>query len=428
MKMYIQPTSESWDEIIQRPVLDTTSLRNTVQAILDDVKIHGDAAIIKYSTKFDNYSSENIKVTETEMVEGLAQVSDELKLAIQQAAQNIEKFHRSQQIREQIVETTKGVECWRRQVPIEKVGLYIPGGSAVLFSTVLMLGIPAMVAGCGEIILCSPPGKNGKLHPAVLYAATLAGIDKIYKVGGAQAIAAMAFGTKKIEKLFKIFGPGNQYVTCAKQLVQLDNVAIDMPAGPSEVCVFADQTAEPAFVAADLLSQAEHGADSQVLLISTNEEIIKLVMKEIEIQLPNLPRQNIAHQALQNSKAIVLDNLQDSIKLINHYAPEHLILACSDAEIISDQITNAGSIFLGNFAPESVGDYASGTNHTLPTNGFAKVFSGVSVDSFTKKITYQRLTQAGLKAIGNTVIEMAVAEGLDGHANAVKIRLDSLLS
>jgi histidinol dehydrogenase len=362
-------------------------------------------------------------VSEKEIQGAENKLSEKLKTAICQAQANIEKFHSRQLSGIEIIETMPGVQCWRKNVGIEKVGLYVPGGTAPLFSTVLMLGIPAKLAGCKKIVLCTPCSKDGEVHPAILFSAQLIGINKIYKIGGAQAIAAMAYGTESIEAVSKIFGPGNQYVTIAKQLVQMQGISIDMPAGPSEVCVIADETANASFVAADLLSQAEHGVDSQVLLVSNKEEVVKEIQDELERQLERLPRKEIAQKALNNSKAIVLENSNDAIGLVNEYASEHLIISCRDADTIAEKITNAGSVFIGNYSPESVGDYASGTNHTLPTNGFARAYSGVSIDSFVKKITYQRLSQAGLNAIANTVIAMAEAEGLDAHANAVKVRM-----
>ena len=350
-------------------------------------------------------------------------LNDDLKKAIQQAKLNIEKFHLAQKEEIKKIETMPGIFCWRRSLPIEKVGLYIPGGSAPLFSTVLMLAIPASIAGCKEIILFTPPTKEGNIHPAILFTAKLCGVNKIFKIGGAQAIAAMAYGTETVPKVFKIFGPGNPFVTLAKQLVQMEGIAIDMPAGPSEVLVIADETANPAFVAADLLSQAEHGPDSQVLLITTNESIIESVQKEIKKQLMNLPRKEIAEQALQNSKIILVKNIEEAITLSDKYASEHLILQCKNSEVVAEKINNAGSVFIGNYSPESAGDYASGTNHTLPTNGYAAMYSGVSLDSFLKKVTFQQLTKEGLQNIGNTVMTMAEAEGLDAHKNAVMIRL-----
>lgn len=408
--------------LLQRPAFDSSVLREKVNAVLQDVKQNGDAAIKKYTQQFDGITPDNFVVTENEIQEAALLVPDDLKKAMQQAYENIHRFHVTQVAQPEKIETMPGVQCWRKSVPIEKVGLYIPGGSAPLFSTILMLAIPAKIAGCKEIILCSPPSFNGKLHPAILYAASLTGITKIYKIGGAQAIAAMAYGTETIDPVYKIFGPGNQYVTCAKQLIQLDGVAIDMPAGPSEVCVLADETSQPAFIAADLLSQAEHGPDSQVILVCNSEKIIRETLREVEIQLEQLPRKDIAAKALQNSKIILINDIKDGIELVNEYAAEHLIICCKDAETVAEQIVNAGSVFLGNYSPESVGDYASGTNHTLPTNGFAKAYSGVSVDSFVKKITFQKLSKAGLQNIGTIVELMAEAEGLFAHKNAVTIR------
>lgn len=426
MKTYLFPDRKDWKPLLQRPVFDTASLQEKVRAVLDAVKQHGDAAVKKYTAQFDGVEIYDFVVTENEINETVAQLSNELKEAIQTAANNIRTFHQKQVAAVETTETMPGVICWRRSVGIEKVGLYIPGGSAPLFSTILMLGIPARIAGCKEIVLCSPPNPEGELHPAILYAAKLVGITKIYKVGGVQAIAAMAYGTGTINQCYKIFGPGNQYVTCAKQLVQQEGIAIDMPAGPSEVCVLADDTANAAFIAADLLSQAEHGADSQVLLVTTSEKLVGEVNKELEKQVAALSRSSIALQALENSKAIVLNNIHEAIDLVNEYAAEHLIISCEDDETIADRVINAGSIFLGNYSPESVGDYASGTNHTLPTNGFAKAYSGVSVDSFVKKITYQKISQQGLQNIGRTVELMAAAEGLDAHKNAVVIRMTNI--
>jgi histidinol dehydrogenase len=365
-------------------------------------------------------------VYSAEIEEAVATMPTDLKIAIEQAAQNIRLFHLSQVAEPVVVETMPGVKCWRKSVGIERVGLYIPGGSAPLFSTILMLGIPAQIAGCKEVILCSPPNKKGQLHPAILFAAQLVGIQKIYKIGGVQAIAAMAFGTESIPKVHKIFGPGNQYVTCAKQLIQQVGIAIDMPAGPSEVCVLADNTANPAFVAADLLSQAEHGADSQVLLVTNSQELVIAVEEELALQLNNLSRKVLAIKALDNSICILVKDMNMGLALVNAYAAEHLIIATAQPELLAEQVTNAGSIFLGHYSPESVGDYASGTNHTLPTNGYARAYSGVSIDSFVKKITFQQLTPQGLMAIAPTVKLMAMAEGLDAHANAVKVRVDSL--
>ena len=422
LPIYLYPDKTKWLGLLQRPSLDNTSLEASVSNILKEVKSSGDVAVKKFASMFDKVTITNLAVTEQEIEEGIKDVSEALKIAIGQAKRNIEKFHKPQLRKEEPIETMPGVLCWRKSVAIEKVGLYIPGGSAPLFSTILMLGIPATIAGCPEIILCSPPNREGKLHPAVLYAANLIGIKKIYKAGGAQAIGAMAYGTQSIPQVYKIFGPGNQYVTCAKQLVQKDGLAIDMPAGPSEVAVLANETANPAFIAADLLSQAEHGADSQVILITTSENIAHQVQVEVAAQLQNLSRKEIATKALENSKIIVIRYMQEAIELVNAYAAEHLIISCENDEEIGEQIISAGSIFLGNYSPESVGDYASGTNHTLPTNGYARAYSGVSVDSFVKKITVQKLTKHGLEAIGDTVETMATAEGLDAHAMAVRVR------
>jgi histidinol dehydrogenase len=416
---------EDWKQLLQRPTFESASVRKEVSAILNDVKQHGDDAIKKYTVKFDGVELNDLTVNEKEFSDSFALVSDDLKRAIKQAAANINTFHSKQHEASAIVETMPGVQCWRKSIGIEKVGLYIPGGTAPLFSTVLMLGIPAMLAGCKEIILCSPPDKKGELNPAILFAAHVVGITKIFKVGGVQAIAALAYGTDTIPAVYKIFGPGNQYVTCAKQIVQEDGIAIDMPAGPSEVCVLADATAHSAFVAADLLSQAEHGADSQVLLITNSRSLISDVEEQIKKQLEHLSRKEIASKALENSKLIFVQNLDEAIVLVNEYAPEHLIIACENEDAIAEKIINAGSVFLGNYSPETAGDYASGTNHTLPTNGFAKTYSGLSVDSFIKKITYQKLTKQGLKNISNTVLEMANAEGLRAHANAVTVRMNS---
>lgn len=423
MQVVKNPDKKDWKALLQRPYVDNRSVQESVQQILNAVKQHGDEAARSFTKKFDGVELEKFQVSEDEIKQACDKLPSELKTAIQQAQLNIEKFHRSQLLQIEIIETMHGVQCWRKNVGIEKVGLYVPGGTAPLFSTVLMLAIPAKLAGCKETILCTPCNKEGKVHPAVLFSAQLVGVNKIYKIGGAQAIAAMAYGTETIDPVYKIFGPGNQYVTVAKQLVQMQGVSIDMPAGPSEVCVIADETANASFVAADLLSQAEHGIDSQVLLVSNSEGVITKVQEEIKRQLSNLPRKDIAEKALNNSKAIVLSKMDEVIELVNEYAAEHLIISCDDADIIAEKITNAGSVFIGNYSPESVGDYASGTNHTLPTNGFAKMYSGVSIDSYVKKITYQKLSQEGLNKIASTVIAMAEAEGLEAHANAVKIRM-----
>ncbi|HRP57565.1 histidinol dehydrogenase [Agriterribacter sp.] len=423
MNIIVNPPRNEWPELLKRPVLDHSVLETAVLQVLDNVKQNGDNALIELTRRFDGVLLEDIKAPEAEITAAERALPEELKIAITQAKQNIQKFHTAQAQAVIKMETMPGVQCWRKSIGIEKVGLYIPGGSAPLFSTVLMLGIPAMLAGCKEIVLCTPPGKDGTIHPAVLYAAKAAGITQIYKAGGAQAIAAMAYGTERIPAVYKIFGPGNQYVTCAKQLVQRDGIVIDMPAGPSEVCVLADETANAAYVAADLLSQAEHGSDSQVLLVSTSAAMTEKVIKEKRNQLAALQRKDIAAKALANSKAIVMENITDALALVNAYAPEHLIISCANDEAVAEMVVNAGSVFLGSYSPESVGDYASGTNHTLPTNGYAKAYSGVSVDSFVKKITYQKLTQEGLKNIASTVVSMAEAEGLQAHANAVKVRL-----
>jgi histidinol dehydrogenase len=423
MQIIKNPDKNDWKVLLQRPYIDNRSILESVQQILNAVKQHGDEAVRSFSKKFDGVEPESFLVGKKEIIEAENKLSIEVRNAIQQAGLNIEKFHRSQLASFEVIETMPGVHCWRKNIGIEKVGLYIPGGTAPLFSTVLMLGIPAKLAGCKEVILCTPANEREELHPAILFSAQLVGVDKIYKIGGAQAIAAMAYGTETVDAVYKIFGPGNQYVTAAKQLVQMHGVAIDMPAGPSEVCVLADETANPSYVAADLLSQAEHGVDSQVLLVSNSEDMVKKVQEELKMQLEQLSRKEITKKALGNSKAIIVKNIEEAIDLVNEYASEHLIISCNDADGIAEKITNAGSVFLGNYSPESVGDYASGTNHTLPTNGFARAYSGVSVDSFVKKITYQSLSQEGLNKIADTVIAMAREEGLDAHANAVKIRI-----
>jgi len=422
MKIYKHPDNNIWNELTKRPELDSDFLEKLVRKILNKVKRKGDEALRKYSKEFDGIELKDLQVSEDDLNKAGSLISDELKNAIQQAKKNIELFHSAQRNDVIKIETMPGVVCWRKSVGIEKVGFYIPGGSAPLFSTVLMLAVPAQLAGCKEIVLCTP-ATGGEVHPAILYSAQLCGITNIYKVGGAQAIGAMAYGTETIPKVFKIFGPGNQFVTCAKQLVQRNGTAIDMPAGPSEVLVIADSTALPQFVAADLLSQAEHGPDSQVMLVSTDASLIESILIEIKNQLKILPRKKIADKALKKSKIILLNNMEDAIAFSNLYAPEHLILACADAEKISEQIVAAGSVFIGNYSPESAGDYASGTNHTLPTNGFASSYSGVSLDSFVNKITFQELSKEGLANISGTVMLMAEAEGLVGHKNAVSVRL-----
>ena len=426
MKIIENPLQESLSELLQRPAMDHAALYAVVQGVLEAVKKEGDEAVAAYTQKFDGVTLDQMLVTDAEINEAALALSPALKEAIQLAAKNIRRFHEAQVSEAEKIETMPGVSCWRKSIGIDKVGLYIPGGSAPLFSTVLMLGIPAVIAGCKEIVLCTPPATNGKVHPAILYAAWVVGIKNIYKIGGVQAIAAMAFGTETVPKVYKIFGPGNQYVTAAKQLVQQTGVAIDMPAGPSEVCVLADETCNPAFVASDLLSQAEHGADSQVLLVSTSKKVVAAVKEALAVQLALLPRKDIAQKALDNSTAIVVDDMERAIFIVNSYAAEHLIIACKNEDVVAEQITNAGSVFLGNYSPESVGDYASGTNHTLPTSGYARAYSGVSVDSFVKKVTFQKLTPAGLQTIGSAVETMAAAEGLDAHKNAITIRLQSL--
>ncbi len=418
MKIFEFPSKEQIKEIIKRPTLDFEQIEQKVRPIIEEVRKNGDQALRKFALEFDNILINDFKIEREILDNSEKNISPQLKNAIDIAFNNIYTFHLAQKLEEKVIETMPGVSCWRKSVGIEKVGIYIPGGSAPLFSTVLMLAIPAQIAGCKQIILCSPSN-----HPAILYAASKAGISEVFRIGGAQAIAALAFGTESIPKVYKIFGPGNQYVTAAKQIVNQLGTAIDIPAGPSEVAVLADYRAIPAFVAADLLSQAEHGIDSQVLLVSESKDLIEKVLKEIYIQLPQLPRQQIAEKALANSKAILVNNLAESIDLLNEYAAEHLILAVENPEEIAEKIVNAGSIFLGDYTPESCGDYASGTNHTLPTNGFAKAYSGVSLDSFVKKITYQKITKAGILNIGPIVEIMAEAEDLYAHKNAVTLRL-----
>ncbi|MCB0478693.1 MAG: histidinol dehydrogenase [Crocinitomicaceae bacterium] len=426
MKKYIQPDKNTWSTLMERPQLEKNQLDNVIQNVFQEVKINGDQALMELTQKFDGADLNDLEVSMDEIERASEKISEELKAAIQLAKSNIEAFHKSQLIEEPKVETTKGVQCWRKSIPIEKVGLYIPGGSAPLFSTILMLGIPSKLAGCKEIILCTPPNNNGEINPAILYTAKEVGCTKIYKVGGAQAIAGMTLGTEIIPKVSKIFGPGNQYVTKAKEMAQQMGTAIDMPAGPSEVLVIADATCNPAFVAADLLSQAEHGADSQVILLSDKESILDQCMQQVEEQLKSLPRKEIAQKALENSRAIQLDTIANCIEFSNAYAPEHLILAMEEADAILDSIQNAGSVFIGNYSCESAGDYASGTNHTLPTNGFAKNYSGVSIDSFVKKVTFQKLSAEGIQNIGPAIEIMAEAEELFAHKNAVTLRLKNL--
>jgi histidinol dehydrogenase len=428
IKVYNEPKQKDWPILLTRPEYDASPLQAKVKEILLAVKQRGEAAVTEYTLAFDKIAISNFKLSAAAFDAAEKALTPSLKTAIQLAKVNIEVFHQAQIQKEERIETMPGVWCWRKAVGIEKVGIYIPGGSAPLFSTVLMLGVPAKLAGCKEIILCTPPNEKGEIDPAIIYAASLVGVTAVYTMGGVQAIGALAYGTKSVPKVYKIFGPGNQYVTAAKQMIQQEGVAIDMPAGPSEVCVYADETSIASFVAADLLSQAEHGADSQVLFIASTIELVEEVQKEIEMQLTLLPRKDLANKALENSKAVVLSTIEDAIAMINEYAPEHLILSINNAAQVAEKIINAGSIFIGNFSPESVGDYASGTNHTLPTNGFAKAYSGVSMDSFVKKITFQQLTERGLENIAPTVIEMATAEGLQAHSKAVELRMDWIKS
>lgn len=422
MQIFRYPDRSQWPELLKRPVFDSASLEEKIRPILEDVRRNGDKALRKYTQLFDKADIKNFAVSEMESYFALNQVSAALFDAIKVAAANITHFHRRQIVLPEKIETMPGVVCWRKSVPIESVGLYIPGGTAPLFSTVLMLSIPALIAGCKKIVLCTPPAADGNVHPAIITAASYLGVNEVYKVGGVQAIAAMTFGTESIPRVHKIFGPGNQYVTTAKQMVQKFGVAIDMPAGPSEVAVYADETANARFIAADLLSQAEHGADSQVLFVTTEEKLIDEVLKQVDEQLQLLPRRQFASAALENSKIILVKDKEEAMSLLNKYAPEHLILASDDAAALADIVVNAGSVFIGHYSPESVGDYASGTNHTLPTNGYANAYSGVSVDSFVKKITFQELTLEGLRNIGTTVEVLAEAEGLTAHAEAVKVR------
>ena len=426
MKVIKNPLKTNWSEFTKRPEIERNQLNQIVSDIMSNVKENGDQAIYEYTAQFDKAKLSSLLVTDKEMDSAKSIVPKELKDAIEVAKRNIEIFHKSQKSNESVVETTLGVQCWRKSVGIEKVGLYIPGGSAPLFSTILMLAIPAKIAGCSEIILCTPPDSNGEINPAILYTASLVGVTRIFKAGGAQAIAAMAYGTETVPQVYKIFGPGNQFVTKAKELAQQNGVAIDMPAGPSEVLVIADETCNPSFVASDLLSQAEHGADSQVTLLSNNEEVIAQVNKELEKQVVELPRSEIAQQALSNSRSILLNDKSDCIEFSNQYAPEHLIIASDNPDEYIDQIVNAGSVFLGNYSCESAGDYASGTNHTLPTNGFARNHSGVSLDSFVKKITFQKINEIGIKNIGPSIEIMAEAEQLFAHKNAVTLRIKEI--
>lgn len=426
MKTIKLPEKESWDELCKRPVIAEKDLENVVRSILNSVKSEGDNAVYSFSEKFDGATPKNLKVTSDEIGDSVRYIPQILKNAIKVAQKNIESFHSAQLHTEPVIETIKGVRCWRKSVAIEKVGLYIPGGSAPLFSTLLMLGIPAKLAGCKEIVVCTPSRKDGSVSPLILYTAQLIGITDVFKAGGAQAIAAMAYGTESIPLVYKVFGPGNQYVTKAKELIQQEGISIDIPAGPSEVMVIADNMANPAFIAADLLSQAEHGPDSQVIMLTDDQELIERVKSEIDIQLALLPRKDIALKALESSKLILLPAMNDCVEFSNIYAPEHLIINTIDPKSVADNVRNAGSVFLGSFSCESAGDYASGTNHTLPTNGFAKKYSGVSVESFLKKISFQEITAEGIKNLGPTIELMAEAESLMGHKNSVSVRLNSL--
>ena len=426
MEVIKYPSKADWPSLVKRPALDVTTLFDTVRTVLNEVRSEGDTAVKRYEKKFDKVTLSGLQVSEEEIKEARELVSEDLKQAIRTAKANIEKFHASQRFTGQKVETTSGVTCWQKAVAIEKVGLYIPGGTAPLFSTVLMLAVPAHIAGCKEIVLCTPPNREGKVHPAILFAAETAGVSKIFKAGGIQAIAAMAYGTESVPQVYKIFGPGNQYVTAAKQLVSLKDVAIDMPAGPSEVEVIADGTANPDFIAADFLSQAEHGADSQAMLVTSAESIVSPVVDAIQQQLSELSRKDITAKALEHSRIIVLKDEQEVIAFTNMYAPEHLIIQTENYAHIAEQIENAGSVFMGPYTPESAGDYASGTNHTLPTNGYAKAYSGVNLDSFIKKITFQEITAEGIKNLGGTIQTMAGNEQLDAHRNAVTIRLKTI--
>lgn len=426
MKKIYNPLQVEWAEILKRPTQTIDDIENTVTEIFRDISSHGDVSVSKYTSIFDGVTLDNYTVSSNEVEEGVRTVSQELKDAIQFAGDNITKFHQAQITQKVSVTTTIGVQCWQEKRPIKKVGLYIPGGTAPLFSTILMLAIPAKIAGCKEIVLCTPPDKAGKIHPAILYAAHYCGVTQIFKVGGIQAIAGMTFGTESIPQVYKIFGPGNQFVTVAKQLATKHGVAIDMPAGPSELLVVADDSADAAFVASDLLSQAEHGADSQVILVSTSKELITQVEKEIELQISTLSRKRVAQKAIDNSKLIYVKDDETALALIDQYGPEHFIVCMHNEEYYIDNIGNAGSVFIGNYTPESAGDYASGTNHTLPTNGYAKQYSGVNLDSFLKSMTFQKITEDGIKNIGPAIEIMAAAEGLDAHKNAVTLRLDKL--
>ena len=426
MNVIQYPKREDWDGLLKRPVMNVDTLRETVRRVLDDVKARGDQAVKDYERQFDHVELESLAVTEEEMEEAASLVSPELKQALELAHDNIYKFHASQHFEAEKVKVCAGVTCWQKAIPIEKVGLYIPGGTAPLFSTVLMLATPAKIAGCRDIVLCTPPNREGKVHPAILYAARVAGVNRIFKAGGVQAVGAMAYGTESVPKVYKIFGPGNQYVMAAKQQVSLHDVAIDMPAGPSEAEVLADGTANPVFVAADLLSQAEHGADSQVLLVTTDEALVDKVQAEVERQLAVLPRKEIAAKSLASSKLVVVRDMEEALEMTNRYAPEHLIIQTADYRQVAEGVVNAGSVFLGPYTTESAGDYASGTNHTLPTNGYAVAYNGVNLDSYHRKVTFQELTPEGVRAIGPAVELLAAGEQLDAHRNAMAVRLESL--
>ena len=426
MKVIRYPERAEWTSLLERPHIDMTALYATVNTVLTDVRTRGDRAVLDYEEKFDRVSLSSLQVTEAEMEAAEQLVPEELKDALRQAERNIATFHEAQRFQGKKIETAPGVVCWQKAVPIEKVGLYIPGGTAPLFSTVLMLAVPARLAGCREIVLCTPPDREGRVNPAILYAARLAGVHRIFKAGGVQAIGAMAYGTETVPKVYKIFGPGNQYVMAAKQQVSLHEVAIDMPAGPSEVLVVADEKANPVFVAADLLSQAEHGADSQVLLVTTSDRMLERVREEVQVQLEKLPRRELAVRSLEHSKLILVHSMEKAMELANAYAPEHLILEVEDYTFLSEKVVNAGSVFMGAYTPESAGDYASGTNHTLPTSGYARAYSGVNLDSFVRKITFQELSPEGIRNIGPAIEKLASGEQLDAHKNAVTLRLLSL--
>lgn len=426
MKVIRYPERAEWTSLLERPHIDMTALYATVNTVLTDVRTRGDRAVLDYEEKFDRVSLSSLQVTEAEMEAAEQLVPEELKDALRQAERNIATFHEAQRFQGKKIETAPGVVCWQKAVPIEKVGLYIPGGTAPLFSTVLMLAVPARLAGCREIVLCTPPDREGRVNPAILYAARLAGVHRIFKAGGVQAIGAMAYGTETVPKVYKIFGPGNQYVMAAKQQVSLHEVAIDMPAGPSEVLVVADEKANPVFVAADLLSQAEHGVDSQVLLVTTSDRMLERVREEVQVQLEKLPRRELAVRSLEHSKLILVHSMEEAMELANAYAPEHLILEVEDYTSLSGKVVNAGSVFMGAYTPESAGDYASGTNHTLPTSGYARAYSGVNLDSFVRKITFQELSPEGIRNIGPAIEKLASGEQLDAHKNAVTLRLLSL--